>query len=260
MRFTDHGAAMEPARARSESQERRRDNGDTVVEPDGDDATSFALLCRAIGTEGLTDATTLGSLWAANPQTVCVEGLGAGRPPVVQVGGIGSGDTYLRGNIVGALADGLPSNVDDALSVLRQRLIDHYPGATDGLVVDAVNVDAEGRAQVEISWRTPAGKRRPIGEFATGLTRSPRSGAYLLPALNNAGDTMPFLPLWWATLLALSSIARYSPDRWVAALARDRSRQAMPIEGALQNAHELLPHMLLAEFRREPEDESRPQD
>jgi hypothetical protein len=68
----------------------------------------------------------------------------------------------------------------------------------------------------------------------------------LQPALNTAGDVLDFLPLWWATLLALSSIARYSPDRWMAALARDRSICAVPIEEALKNAHELLPHMLLA--------------
>ena len=55
---------------------------------------------------------------------------------------------------------------------------------------------------------------------------------------------------WWATLLALSSLARYHPERWTAALRRDQSQLAIPIEEALAVARELLPYMLLHALTR----------
>jgi hypothetical protein len=78
----------------------------------------------------------------------------------------------------------------------------------------------------------------------------PNSGAFLRPALNSASDVLEPLPLWWATLLALSSIARYHPETWTAALARDKSKSAMPIEDALDIGHELLPWLLLDLLQR----------
>jgi hypothetical protein len=76
----------------------------------------------------------------------------------------------------------------------------------------------------------------------------PNSGALVRPALNGAGDVLAYLPLWWATLLALSSLARHHPESW-GALVRDRSRIAIPIEEALDVAREMLPWLLLGALR-----------
>lgn len=73
----------------------------------------------------------------------------------------------------------------------------------------------------------------------------PNSGAYLRPALNGADDTLAPLAVWFAMLLALSSLARYHPERWIRALRRDRSRVAIPIEESLDVGRELLPHLVL---------------
>lgn len=219
--------------------------GETIVVPEGGPVASFALFCRALGTDGLTGATTLDALWAANPQTESVTGLGEEAHPVLELSCIGSGDLYVSASIGGEFAQDLPVDPNDATDAVASRLVHAYPRAV-GLRVDQVRPNYAGVQEAVLSWPGPNGKKRPINEVAPGLTSHPNSGAYLQPSLNKAGDVLAPLPLWWATLLTLSSIARYSPDRWMAALARDRSVCAVPIEEALKNAHELLPHMLLA--------------
>lgn len=50
--------------------------------------------------------------------------------------------------------------------------------------------------------------------------------------------------MWWALLLALSSLARYHPAAWVAALDVDESRLAIDLERTLDEAEQRLPDML----------------
>jgi hypothetical protein len=61
------------------------------------------------------------------------------------------------------------------------------------------------------------------------------------------------LALWWIILLALSSVARYEPDLWLAALERDRSLVAIPVEEALAIAREMLPWFILHALRCHPD-------
>ena len=210
--------------------------GSTVVTPDGSEVNSFGLLCAAIGSPVLTGTTTLGALWAANPHTASVVGLGAENRPVLQLNQIGPGDWYIRANLVGEPVENLPPEIPEAQVELRRRLADAYPGTAEGLAVESAPArDGDGRVSVQIAWRTADGRPRALSDIAPGLTDG-RSGAYLRPALNDNGDVLTFLPLFWATLLALSSLARYSPDRWTAALARDRSKLAIPLEEAREHA------------------------
>ena len=51
--------------------------------------------------------------------------------------------------------------------------------------------------------------------------------------------------LWWLLLFGLSSIARYDPELWIAALDANNSRLAVPIEAALGVAIEALPGLIL---------------
>ena len=50
-------------------------------------------------------------------------------------------------------------------------------------------------------------------------------------------------------MLTLSSLARYHPEAWTAALMRDKARTAMPIEEALDIGREMLPWLLLGVLR-----------
>jgi hypothetical protein len=224
--------------------------GSTIVKPDGGANTSFAMFCHAAQSSALRAPTTLGALWAANPKLEVVAGLGDGDSRALELTLITSGETATRALIVGPVADGLPSDQAGAEAELTRRLAG-YPGAADGLVVSdpSPRVSRDGRPQVEVGWRGPDGTATAVELVAPGYG-NPNSGAFLRPALNAAGDVLAPLPLWWATLLALSSLARYHPEEWSAGLARDRSQAAVPIEEALDIGREMLPWLLLGVLQR----------
>lgn len=220
------------------------DIGATLVQPEGDSNTSFAMFCRAIRSSGLTEATTLGALWAANPKLEVVQTLGDGEAPALELIQV-SGDPPTRALIVGDFAEALPTGEQQAVAELRSRLARH-PGSSDGLIVNngTARISRDGIPQIEVGWRSSAGTARAIDLVAGGYGR-PNSGVFLRPALNAAGDVLDYLPLWWAILLTLSSLARYHPEAWSAALMRDRAHTAVPIEEALDIAREMLPWLLL---------------
>jgi hypothetical protein len=216
--------------------------GETVVSPDGSNDSSFAMFCRALQAAPLSESTTLSALWAANQQLESVDGLGGGYPPALGLNIIGSGDPSIpptRARLASELASSLPADRTDAAVELGRRLHD-YPSAANGLTVTV----PIGQSEVEIEWRDPNGKRLPISQVAPGLG-GPDSGGFLRPQLNPAGDTLPGLGLWWATLLALSSLARYHPEQWSDTLNRDKAATAIPIEEALNIGREILPWLLL---------------
>jgi hypothetical protein len=63
---------------------------------------------------------------------------------------------------------------------------------------------------------------------------------YSLPEL--AGDLCPMpLMLWWALLIGLSSLARYRPAAWTAAIDLDQSALAVSLERVLDVATARLP-------------------
>ncbi len=59
-------------------------------------------------------------------------------------------------------------------------------------------------------WLREDGDARLIADIAPPLS-GPDSGAYLRPALNDQKDTLAPLAIWFATLFALSMVARYHP-------------------------------------------------
>jgi hypothetical protein len=72
----------------------------------------------------------------------------------------------------------------------------------------------------------------------------------LLPRLNGSDFLSPLM-LWWVLLFALSSVARYDPELWIAALDVNQSQQAVPIEAALAEALIVLPELILAALTRQ---------
>ncbi|MCW3027163.1 MAG: hypothetical protein JWN81_374 [Solirubrobacterales bacterium] len=218
--------------------------GETTISPDGGEHGSFAMVCRALATPPLCEPTRLGDLWAANPKLESIEGLGSGHRPAVPLSQISSGEPAVRAVISGDLAANLAEDSQLATSELRTRL-NRYPGASDGLFVRARDrLGRDGEPEVEVEWQDDAGEIIEVRRVAPGLAGE-NSGAWIRPALNDAGDVLPQLSIWWATLLTLSSLARYYPERWGDALDRDRSPTAVPIEEALEVGRELLPWMLV---------------
>jgi hypothetical protein len=215
--------------------------GNTVIQPDGGDCTSFAMFCNALGVRRLTKPTTLSALWAANQQLQCVEGLGARYPTAIQLEPVGSAEVATAARLDGGArlyADREGAAVELAPTFSR------YPHATDGLEIVGLGMSHDEKSMVEIAWFDADGKSLKVKDVA-GDPTEPEDSIYLRPALNDAGDILSALGLWWVTLLALSSLARYHPEKWTCALDRDKSQTAIPIEEALSVGREMLPWLLL---------------
>jgi hypothetical protein len=152
------------------------DLGSTVVRPDGGPSTSFAMFCRATGSATLSEPTTLGALWAANPKLETVPGLGDAATRALDLVLIASGGPTARALIVGPVARGLAADENGAQAELAARLTD-YPGATDGLVVSNASPRSsrDGQPQIEIGWRDPSGTPVDVGQIAPGYGM-PNSG------------------------------------------------------------------------------------
>jgi hypothetical protein len=197
-------------------------------------------------------AVTLNEIWAAIPQLEQVAGLGPGATPAVTLATRTAVDGLaLSVTIAGAVAADLPDDRQQAEEVLRNRLA-VYPGVTDGLTIrEPFPPPMIGAVEplLEVEWRSSDGSLRAIEPIAPGLG-PPGSGSYFWPGLGGNNEVLAPLASWWILLLALSSVARYEPDAWLAALSRDDSLLAIPIEEALDIALEMLPWFVLHALRR----------
>ena len=156
--------------------------GDTVVNPDGGENTSFNAFCRAVGASPLAEGTRLGALWAAVPQLQSVAGLADGDPPAIGISLTNDPQgPPTTATIEGELAKELPDNLQDASAELARRLGD-YPGAADGLVVCQHGRHArDGQWRAEIQWHR-GGELIPVTDVAPYLA-GPDTPAYLRPGL-----------------------------------------------------------------------------
>jgi YaaC-like Protein len=50
---------------------------------------------------------------------------------------------------------------------------------------------------------------------------------------------------WWLLLYVLSMVSRYQPAKWIKLLDLDKSKYAVPLQYALQEAISALPHLVL---------------
>lgn len=105
---------------------------------------------------------------------------------------------------------------------------------------------SSGRPCIALTWQLEDGEgqrgHRAIDDVAT------QAGDYfyLRPTLGVDNGEITILMTWWAALLALSSLARYEPAAWRAALDVDDSSVAVLLEHVLDVAQVRLPELLLA--------------
>ncbi len=57
---------------------------------------------------------------------------------------------------------------------------------------------------------------------------------------------------WWGLLYALSMVAHYEPAEWAGLLSVDDSELAVQREGVLEDALEVVPHLVLDALLRTP--------
>ena len=215
--------------------------GEVRVAPQPSERSSFRLFCRATGSEHLTKPVALGELWAAVPLLTRVPGLGEEHAAALTLSTRGTDRVYLTGPIV----EGLTGANEDARSALKLRLKSPYPMAVDGLEVEEFGSIWHGEPDAAlVSWQDGSGQRRPVEELAPPLLGA-GGGAVLSPSLTS-GDVLSPIAAWWATLLALSSVARYRPDLWRSSLDRDASPVAVAVEDGLAATRELLPIIVMS--------------
>jgi YaaC-like Protein len=218
--------------------------GATVVSPwkpgkgrPSDD--SFSVMADTIGSPRLTDATTLGALWAAAPGAERVKRLGASETPALALEPVDAGRPSIQARLPGAITSGQ--------AALRKRLERGYPLARVGMDLSVGLLTGERVAHV--SWRTPTGVIRALSDV-TSRFPGPEGAFYLMPGLGTNDDVLTPLMVWWALLYALSHVARYQPAAWTRALDPLNSTLAVPIESALTWAREVMPGVILEVLAR----------
>jgi hypothetical protein len=76
----------------------------------------------------------------------------------------------------------------------------------------------------------------------------PHLVGYVQPSIGSGPAPSPLM-LWWALLLALSSLARYYPAAWVQAIDLDQSVLAAPLRQVLNVAADRVPARVLDALR-----------
>jgi hypothetical protein len=99
-----------------------------------------------------------------------------------------------------------------------------------------------GQECVRIAWPGPRATQPTLDQVAPCYRWS--DVRLIHPRLANRDYLRPIM-LWWVLLFGLSSIARYDPEMWVAALNVNETQQAVPIEAALDAALSAVPELIL---------------
>ena len=239
-----------------------------TIRNDGDGA--FQYVARATGSELITDTVTLGALWKSLPGlcelpldgTTSPSSLGLIKHSRADGEGYPQlGPGYFRGQL---LIDGdLPEQADreDWFRTAAAT----YPVLSNaklwGDIDTAFEAIRPGRFGVEVGWPVPQGPAAqdvPENEIEAFFDRTAaqyrfNEDRYLRPTLG-AAQAPPPSPLmtWWTLLYAFSMISRYQPLKWAEALDLDKSRNAAVVQYALENALEVLPHLVLEALDGEP--------
>jgi hypothetical protein len=222
---------------------------------------SFGGVAVAVGSEALTAPIELGEAWAAVPELIPqmpqMPSLHTEwRRPLVVFDEYWDADPHIQSMRdqfpLGMLVAGLPP---DANAEKRCAELSRYPAVAGAVIrtdphLGSVGTPAEiirdyspeGQECTRIVWLGPRANHPRLDEVAPVYRWT---GVRLLIPRLSARDHLSPLMLWWVLLFGLSSIARYDPELWVAALDVNESQQAVPIEAALDEAMNALPDLIL---------------
>ena len=255
---------------------------ETVVYPNGKADSSFTRVSGAVGSPILAGRAQLGALWAANPDLLDVPvPSSAGSSPRALEIPIGleysqmlrrgqfdpTAPTMTTGGLVETWVDIPGTNGQELTEALKP-----YPtlrgafgvkqggnGADPAGPADAVQREPDergvmraavvrsGPTQTSLSeyWR----RRREFASIVEIDERHPRYPyphfvGFALPDIAGSESPHPLM-LWWALLLGLSSLTRYEPAAWTAAIDLDASELAVSLERVLDIAEEKVPKRIL---------------
>lgn len=217
---------------------------------------SFQRVAEAVGSATLSAPVELGAVWLALPE-LALPRLPIDRSswrPALNILSLepNSGLTLVIGKKVEGLVVGL-ADVSSRQAILDQ--LHHYPSARDG-VPQSTHHDTEEKILGQfvsqdtwaprVAWEAPdttAGARKQTFDQVAPPYQN-RSVHSAIPELPS-GDWLSPLMLWWVLLFGLSNLARYEPGAWTAALDVNLSRLAVPLETAMREALDSVPHLIL---------------
>lgn len=127
------------------------------------------------------------------------------------------------------------------LQAMKTRLAP-YPRA-EGWAIRSTQAQRNGKLGIGLCWPIEEGGARGLKALEVVATRYGPS-YYLRPGLGEDGSEVNLLMTWWASLFTLSSLARYEPALWRAALDVDASELAVVLEEVLEVAQERVPELL----------------
>lgn len=106
----------------------------------------------------------------------------------------------------------------------------------------------DGWGELLMHWRLPSGRPGTIEErlaLLESITRPYKGRLYFFPVVTPCQRSIHPLMIWWATLHALSMLARYQPAEWASHINIDASRYAVAIERLLKDAIRSLPELIM---------------
>jgi hypothetical protein len=122
------------------------------------------------------------------------------------------------------------------------QLLAPFPRA-QGWAIRPTEAYRNGRFGVGLYWPIEEGSARGYKALDVVATRFEQT-YFLRPGLGKEGEEMNLLMTWWASLFALSALARYEPARWRAALDVESSALGVVLEDVLDVAQARVPTLL----------------
>lgn len=227
------------------------------ISPDDKSNASFRRVAQTVGSDVLEQSVTVSALCASLPDLALVPELCGVHPralfvkPIVTSGGV----ELVLSHEVDAYVVNFPADLDaatDPAAAVGAHLL-HYPSAAGWTVPEPLRrfppADGRGAAAV-LRWRVSEDVQSPNepDRQARMIKVAPQyrhsNQQWCRPAVA-PGTLLSPLMTWWALLYALSMVARYEPDAWVGLLDVDESQLAVPLEGVLEDALEVVPHLVL---------------
>ena len=149
-------------------------------------------------------------------------------------------------------------------TLVGAQALKHDPtGDTPAGPDETVGRAATGDGRLAVTVAREAPMQTTLGEFwelENGLYSAveideryprwphPHLVGHVQPSIGGGSAPSPLM-LWWALLLALSSLARYHPAAWVEAIDLDQSVLAAPLREVLDVAEDRVPARVLDALR-----------
>jgi hypothetical protein len=234
------------------------------VSPAGKPNASFPRVAQTIGSDLLEQSVTVSALCASLPDLAVVPELCGASPRALFVKPIAKsgGAMVVMSREVDAYVFNFPTDLGaatDPVAAIGEHLL-QYPSAAGWAVGEPLRLfpPAEGggpgallqwRVSDDVQWPNEPDRQARMIEVAPKYRHFDRQ--WCRPTVA-PGTVLSPLMTWWALLYALSMVARYEPDAWVGLLDVDGSQLAVPLEGILEDALEVVPHLVLDALQATP--------